>query len=220
MAIKAHLAPKKGAQKRTAARQSMRLSTSARTVRGSAAEVTILDLSTGGMLIETSAKLEVGDAFEVELPRTGVKLAEVVWSCGTYYGCRFDEPVAPAAVSAALLKSMPGASPTPGGTTTVGTADLGSRIASLRTEKAWSLDELADRLGVSRQAVWYWETGQRIPRADLFRKIADALGVSEHDLLEPGGAEASNSASIEEYKSGLAGLLGVSADKIRILVEF
>jgi transcriptional regulator with XRE-family HTH domain len=219
MAIKAQMAPKKGAQKRGALRQPMRLSTSGRTVKGAATDVLIHDLSTGGMLIETSAMLALGDDLEVELPRTGIKKAQVVWSSGSYYGCRFSEPVAPAAVSAALLKAAPDPVPVGGAATAPAPGDLGARIARLRTSKAWSLDELAERLGVSRQAVWYWETGQRMPRANLFRKIADALDVTEHELLEPGKAELPSSTSIEDCKDTLAGLLGVPTAKIRILVE-
>jgi transcriptional regulator with XRE-family HTH domain len=220
MAIKAQLAPKKGAQKRNAARQPLRLSTSGRVVKGATTGVLIHDLSTGGMLIETSAKLALGDDLEVELPRTGVQRAQVVWLSGSYYGCRFAEPVAPVAVSAALLQSAPRHAPAGETVKAPLAADFGSRLAELRASRGWSLDELAERMDVSRQAVWYWETGQRMPRAELFRKIAEALGVTEHELLEPARSESPTSASIEDCKDNLASLLGVPAEKIRILVEF
>jgi transcriptional regulator with XRE-family HTH domain len=220
MVINAQLAPKKGAQKRSASRLPLRLLTSGRVVKGATGDVLIHDLSTGGMLIETSAKLALGDDLEVELPRTGAQNAQVVWSSGSYYGCRFAEPVAPGAVSAALLKSAPGPTLIGEATNAGAGGDLGSRIEQLRTERGWSLDELADRLGVSRQAVWYWETGQRMPRAALFGQLARALGVTEHELLEPARQELSRSASIEDCKNSLATMLGVPAGKIRILVEF
>lgn len=198
----------------------MRLTTSGRTFRGKATEVTILDLSTGGLLIETSVKLAVGDELEVELPRTGLKCARVVWSSGEFYGCRFDEAVAPAAVSAALLKSSSHRSPADAELTEPGGEGLGARIARLREHKGWSLDELATHIGVSRQAVWYWETGQRVPRADLFIRMADALSVSEQELLGARSSHDVDGASLEQMKNAMAALLGVSPEKLKVLVEY
>ena len=37
--------------------------------------------------------------------------------------------------------------------------DLGQRIQKLRKEKGFSQEEVAEALGVSRQAVSKWETG-------------------------------------------------------------
>jgi hypothetical protein len=69
--------------------------------------VTILDLSLTGALLETSVPMLVGAIFEIEIPHAGGVEATVVWNSGEYYGCQFELPISPAALSAALLKSDP-----------------------------------------------------------------------------------------------------------------
>ncbi len=63
----------------------------------------IHDLSSGGILVETTSSLRKGVRLEVELPEAGATLATVVWSSGDYYGCQFDKPIPKAALSAARL---------------------------------------------------------------------------------------------------------------------
>jgi hypothetical protein len=69
--------------------------------------VTIHDLSLTGALLETSVPMLVGAEFEVELPHAGKVKAAIVWNSGEYYGCQFNLPISPAALSAALLQSAP-----------------------------------------------------------------------------------------------------------------
>jgi len=69
--------------------------------------VTIRDISLTGMLLETPTPMLVGAAFEVELPHAGAVSVVIVWNSGEYYGCEFDPPISPAAVSAARLQSSP-----------------------------------------------------------------------------------------------------------------
>jgi hypothetical protein len=77
---------------------------------GAAGEsVTIRDISLTGMLLETTTPMLVGAGFEVELPHAGAVAAVIVWNCGEFYGCEFDGPISPAAVSAARLQSSPAA---------------------------------------------------------------------------------------------------------------
>jgi hypothetical protein len=69
--------------------------------------VRILDISQGGLLLEIEdTALSVGENIEVELP-VGPVAAQVAWRSGSYVGCQFSKPVAPAAISAALLKADP-----------------------------------------------------------------------------------------------------------------
>jgi hypothetical protein len=75
---------------------------------GAAGEPVIVhDLSLTGALIETREPMLVGAIFEVELPQAGKVEATVVWNSGEFYGCQFELPISPAAISAARLQSQP-----------------------------------------------------------------------------------------------------------------
>lgn len=74
-------------------------------------QVTVHDLSLTGALLETSVPMLVGQSFEVELPNAGKVDATIVWNSGEYYGCQFDLPIPPSALSAAMLRSAPVAPP-------------------------------------------------------------------------------------------------------------
>lgn len=52
---------------------------------------------------------------------------------------------------------------------------IGERITQLRTEKQISQGQLADMLGVTRQAVSKWENDQTSPDTIRLIKLADAL---------------------------------------------
>ena len=69
--------------------------------------VTVHDLSLTGALLETSVPMLVGAIFEIELPHAGGVEATVIWNSGEFYGCQFELPISPAALSAALLQSEP-----------------------------------------------------------------------------------------------------------------
>ena len=60
---------------------------------------------------------------------------------------------------------------------------LGKRIAALRHEKELKQDELAEKLGVSSQAVSKWENDQTCPDISLLPLLAKTLGVSVDELL-------------------------------------
>ena len=76
---------------------------------GAAGEpVTVHDLSLTGALLETSVPMLVGAIFEIELPHAGGVEATVIWNSGEFYGCQFELPISPAALSAAQLQSKPG----------------------------------------------------------------------------------------------------------------
>ena len=60
---------------------------------------------------------------------------------------------------------------------------LGKRIAALRREKGLKQDELAEKLGVSAQAVSKWENDQTCPDISLLPSLSKTLGVSVDELL-------------------------------------
>ena len=106
MALLAHLEPNEStANRRSAARRTLRLQAQGTTASQSAAQVTIHDLSLTGLLIETSADLAAGESIDVEVPGAGPAEAKVVWSSGRFYGCKFKRPIPSAALSSAILRS-------------------------------------------------------------------------------------------------------------------
>ena len=60
---------------------------------------------------------------------------------------------------------------------------LGKRISTLRHEKGFKQDELAEKLNVSPQAVSKWENDQTCPDISLLPDLAQLLGVSIDELL-------------------------------------
>lgn len=49
-------------------------------------------------------------------------------------------------------------------------------ITTLRTEAGLSMNQLADRIGVSPQSVLNWEAGKTCPKADSLLAVCDATG--------------------------------------------
>ena len=60
---------------------------------------------------------------------------------------------------------------------------IGKRIRAARTRAELTLEQLADKLDVTRQAVEQWELGQTRPRADKQRRLADVLGMELTELI-------------------------------------
>ena len=60
---------------------------------------------------------------------------------------------------------------------------LHEKIYSQRKLKGLSQEELAERLGVSRQAVSKWETGEALPEITKLKGLADVFGVTTDFLL-------------------------------------
>ena len=60
---------------------------------------------------------------------------------------------------------------------------LGKRIAALRHEKKMKQDELAEKLGVSPQAVSKWENDQTCPDISVLPLLAETLGITVDELL-------------------------------------
>jgi hypothetical protein len=70
--------------------------------------VLVHNISESGMLIETSARLSVGDTLQVHLPHAGATDARVIRSDRLFFGCAFTARISKAAVSAALLRAPAG----------------------------------------------------------------------------------------------------------------
>ena len=61
---------------------------------------------------------------------------------------------------------------------------MGDKLAELRRKQGWSQEELAERIGVSRQAVSKWESGQTLPDMDKVLLLSEVFGVTTDYLLK------------------------------------
>ncbi len=59
-------------------------------------------------------------------------------------------------------------------------------IRELRQERGWTQYELAMKVGVQPQTVYFWESGRRTPRVAQIRKLGQVFEISSDEiLLEP-----------------------------------
>lgn len=61
-------------------------------------------------------------------------------------------------------------------------ATVGYRIRKLRTDQGFTMQELADKCGVSRATVSMWESGRRTPDRDSIEALLDIFNV-QYDYL-------------------------------------
>lgn len=61
---------------------------------------------------------------------------------------------------------------------------LGDKIMNLRKKNAWSQEELAEKLGVSRQSISKYESAQAVPDMEKILKLSRIFGVTTDYLLK------------------------------------
>lgn len=88
---------------------------------------------------------------------------------------------------------------------------LTEKIQQLRKQKGMSQEQLAEKLGISRQSVSKWESGQSVPEPDKIVRISEIFDVSTDYLLKdsieiPG--------PLEERAAGHG-----NADKVRVILS-
>lgn len=80
--------------------------------------------------------------------------------------------------------------------------DFGKNLNSLRKLKGWTQTELADKLGVTNQAISKWENGDSFPDTALLIPLSELFGVSVDYLLKgrysAGAAETDDKREKEE----------------------
>ncbi len=96
---------------------------------------------------------------------------------------------------------------------------LADKIIELRKKNGWSQEELADKLGVSRQAVSKWESAQAVPDMNRVIKLSEIFGVST-DLLLKDELELANAAPAELQESSEDGVVrSVSMEEASAFIE-
>ncbi|GEM_PF-2014210 len=105
-----------GLEKRGAKRRSLKFGYDAIERRGKT-RVLILDLSTTGMRLQTSASFEIGEHIDLVIPEGGPVSATIVREAraeiGKEFGAEFETPITAAAVSAVLLAAPAFTAPIP-----------------------------------------------------------------------------------------------------------
>ena len=74
---------------------------------------------------------------------------------------------------------------------------MGEKILNMRKARSWSQEELAEQVGVTRQAVSRWESGSVKPDADKIIALCDLFGVSADYLLRDLVAEQGNTIQLD-----------------------
>lgn len=87
---------------------------------------------------------------------------------------------------------------------------LGEKLQKLRQQQGLSQDALAERLGVSRQAVSKWERDEALPELDKIVRLSEIFGVSLDALLKdrpsPEPPRETPTGTPPRKRSGIAGL--------------
>ncbi|MBQ6173367.1 MAG: helix-turn-helix domain-containing protein [Clostridia bacterium] len=85
---------------------------------------------------------------------------------------------------------------------------LADKILDLRKKNGWSQEELADKLGVSRQSVSKWESAQSVPDMARVVQLSELFGVSTDYLLKDSMETADTSAEtvLTESKEKTVGM--------------
>lgn len=223
MALKAHLDPRDNADtdERRDPRRHLLLETSGAAAGGEEANVVVHNVSAGGMLIETSLPLDRGEILLVELPQAGGVAARVVWASGILFGCQFEEALSPAALSAVELRAsapLPPEIGLPAPRRRIAGEHFGKRIEQLRKRRSLTLEQVANRLGVSKPTVWAWEKGKARPIEERLPALAEVLGVEPEELAsfaEPPGI----SELVQTSRERIAAAYGTTPSKVRIMID-
>lgn len=99
---------------------------------------------------------------------------------------------------------------------------MGNRIGMLRRRKGMKQEELAEKLGVSPQAVSKWENNQTCPDIALLPKLAQLSGVSVDELLTGKTAEPTVRMLPQEQRRDMKDMMlritvdSVKGDKVRV----
>ena len=180
------------------------------------------------MLIECEAALSIRDRVDIDLPHAGVVPATLVWVSGRMFGCQFDAPISPAALSAAQLRSAIDVDEASASSSVdleesvaVGphSSNFAANLKRLRMAKGLSQANMAERLGVSGPSISGWEKGRARPKEDRLADLANLLGVPVSQLLVDPQPEVTQDV-IDTSRTQIARATGVAPDRVRIIVEF
>lgn len=94
--------------------------------------------------------------------------------------------------------------------------NVADRIQSLRKAKGISQEELADRIGVSRQAVSKWESEQSTPDIEKVILLSDYFEVTTDYLLK--GIESKPDSEVKKPRACIFAAIGTAVNVIGLLI--
>lgn len=89
---------------------------------------------------------------------------------------------------------------------------FGGRIKNLRKEHNMTQRQLADRIGVAKSVVSYYESGDRFPSNDVLIKLTKLFHVTSDYLL---GIESLKYLDVSDLSSEDIAVLEILADRLR-----
>ncbi len=96
---------------------------------------------------------------------------------------------------------------------------FGKRTANFRRRMGLSQAQLAEKLGVSTQAVSKWETAAALPDVELLLELSKLYGVSVNELLESDGFLAHIASRSFEERDGIACFVPAETNSERVQWE-
>jgi hypothetical protein len=206
-------------ERRRADRRPLTLAITATVPQSPDLAATIHDLSETGFLLETHAPLTRDQPFELFLPLAGAVEASVVWRTEHFYGCQFRERVSRAAVSAALLKSVPrdGEGERPPQGLVEQLRDMNARVERLGEDLDRAIDDLSAKRPGPRPADPDAVIAAALPRSaiPLPPEPAVAAEVEPERSYEPAPANEADPARwvilVSLVLAGLAALILIAA---------
>lgn len=104
---------------------------------------------------------------------------------------------------------------------------LAQEVLILRSERGWTQQELANRIGTTQRTVAAWESGDSIPRKAMRVRIAKAFGLPENHFLGADGEEPQPEISsqtgadrlMEQLNAVLAQQEGLSEEKKSLVLH-
>lgn len=96
---------------------------------------------------------------------------------------------------------------------------LGQNILERRKALKLSQEYVAEQLGVSRQAVSKWETGQTEPTAKNLVQLAQLFGITVSELIEPDEISLQAEAAPKEEKKPVKEFLAIVAYSAAVILS-
>ena len=94
-----------------------------------------------------------------------------------------------------------------------------SRLREAREARLMSLDQLAEKVGTSRQLLFYYETGKHQPRPETAARICNALGVAPEFFVLPEPEPEPSPIFFRQFKSKVRAKHRAAVERLRMWVR-